>query len=198
MKLWHAILAVTIAMFAVQLAVPGVEELLGLTATRALGGALWQFITYLFIHGDIIHIGFNMFAFLIFAPAVEEALGSRRFGVLYFLSGIGSALLFIAITGIVDELLIGASGAVFGVLASYGVLFPKHKILIYGVVPVPAIVAVFGFAALELVFGVTGAQPGIANFGHLGGIVTGLVLTVAWTRLGRSVRRRRDFEFAWE
>ncbi|HLD78004.1 MAG TPA: rhomboid family intramembrane serine protease, partial [archaeon] len=162
MRLWQAILAVTVAVFAVQLAAPGIEGMLGLTATAALSGAFWQFVTYLFIHGDLLHIGFNMFAFLIFAPAVEEALGNRKFGALYFLSGIGSALLFIAITGIVDELLIGASGAVFGVLAAYGVLFPKHKILLYGVVPVPALLAVFGFAALEIVFGVTGAQPGIA------------------------------------
>lgn len=185
MRATLALLASTAVVFGLQLIAPGITDELGLTPARALAGAWWQFITYAFVHGGTIHLFLNLFALLMFGPGVERSLGWKGFVLLYVLSGLGSAALHIFLAGASDTLLIGASGAVFGILTAYGFLFPRNWVIIYPGIPLPGILAVAAFAGIELFLGLTGAQPGIANFGHLGGIVTGLVFMLLY-RLSRS------------
>lgn len=172
-----------------------------------ISGALWQFVTYMFLHGDIFHITFNMFVFLIFGLAIENVLGWKRFLTLYIISGIGSALLYLGLTillgGNIAIYLLGASGAVFGVLTAYAFIFPKSKIWVpYFFIPLPAITVIVLLAALEFFFGVFSLQSGVANFGHLGGLITGAILMAYWK--GRHKKRlmqdalERSFEFIWE
>lgn len=204
MKLVFVIVAAAFVVYLLQglsyTVFPVFTDLFALIPTVAFSGAVWQFVTYMFLHGGPEHILLNMVVLLIFGVPVEQALGSRRFAVLYFLSGIGSALLYIALTGIGQTPLIGASGAVFGVMVAFARLFPEQRLVIFPIpIPIRAAVAVVLITAFELVAGVTGLMPGIANFGHVGGIVAGLLI-IEWFRHrgGRRAREFKGLEFAWE
>jgi membrane associated rhomboid family serine protease len=132
----------------------------------------------MFLHdpSNLLHIFFNMFALFMFGPRVELAMGSKKFLTFYLICGIGSALLFIPLSGSLNTPLLGASGAIFGVLTSFGIMFPTATVYVMGFFPLPAILAVVVFGFLELFYGVSGIEPGIANFGHLGGMITALIL----------------------
>src|SRR3989338_4082948 len=189
MKLTVGIIVVTLAMFIGQLTFPGFTFLFALTPTAAFSGAVWQFVTYLFLHGGAEHILINMVVLLIFGVSVERALGTLRFAALYVISGIGSALLYIALTGIDTSLLLGASGAVFGVMVAFAMLFPEQRLVIFPLpIPIRAPIAVGLIALFEIVAGITGILPGIANFGHVGGLLTGFLIIRYYQRIGR--RRR--------
>jgi membrane associated rhomboid family serine protease len=164
------------------------------------GGQFYQFVTYMFLHGGSIHILFNMFVLLIFGGVVEQALGIRRYITLYLVSGIGAAFLHVALTGISDVVMLGASGAVFGILAAYGFMFPSNRIIVFPIpVPLPSWIAIIGIAILEFILGVYSLESGIANFGHLGGIITGAALVYYWKGIKpRDVHEKRRYEFFWE
>jgi membrane associated rhomboid family serine protease len=200
MRVTLVLLGLNIAVFILQNMVAGFTEIFALTPAFALNGAYWQFITYMFLHGDIMHITLNMFVLLMFGGVVEKELGWDRYIMLYIISGIGSAFLFMLLTGEIMTLMLGASGAIFAVLTAYGIMFPKSIILVPPGIPMPAMFAVMAFAGIELFFGLTGLERGIANFGHLGGIVTGAALMLYWRRFGRRRRRRGPvtYEFIWE
>ena len=143
----------------------------------------WTAITYMFVHGSIMHILFNMISLYFFGPRVEERLGARRFLTLYFLSGIAGALLSAVFA--FDHPIIGASGAVFGVMIAFAHFWPNVQIYIFGILPLTARVAVILMALLALYSGVQGSRSGVADFAHLGGFVAGW-LYVNWfdRRLG--------------
>jgi len=175
-----------------------------LTPVIALNGAWWQFFTYMFLHADPMHITLNMFALFMFGVVMERALGWKKYLLLYMLSGIGSAMFYLFLTltflpGELTILMLGASGAVYGVLAAFGFMFPKEVIYIY-FIPLPAMAAVFIFAAIELIAGVTGIMPGIANFGHLGGIITSALVMLVWKHIMRpkNETEMRQYKFYWE
>ena len=132
------------------------------------GSAYWQFFTYMWLHGGMLHLTFNMFFLFIFGEVMEHALGTKKYLSLYIVSGLGSALFYILLTGIIspgDSILLstemlGASGAVFGVMAAYGLMFPKNKIwLPFLLKPLPAITVVFILAALEFAIGYFALEP---------------------------------------
>ncbi len=176
-----------------------VTKTFSLVPAAALDGAWWQFITYLFMHANPIHILFNMFTLFIFGPGVEAAVGRKLFILLYVISGLGSAALHIGLTGVDTTLLLGASGAVFGVLATYGIMFPKNWIFtMFG--PMPAMVAIPVFAALEFIFGIAGVEAGVANFGHVGGILTGVAigLVLRYHARRKPVKLPPGYEFIWK
>jgi len=140
-------------------------------------------LTSMFLHGSIAHIGANMLTLWIFGNNVEDALGGARYLAFYLLSGVAAALsqtLASAVSGDVLTPMVGASGAIAGVLAAYLVLFPRHRILTF-VLPIwflrlPAglfIAFWFGGQVLNAVFGSAG---GVAVFAHIGGFVAGWVL----------------------
>lgn len=140
----------------------------------------WTLISYMFVHAGFGHIFFNMLALYFFGPQVELRLGGRSFLGLYLVSGMGGALLSF-ITPYAH--IVGASGAVFGVMLAFARYWPRATILIWGVLPVEARVLVVITTALSLWGGITGAQAGIAHFAHLGGFAGGyLFLRVAEAR----------------
>jgi membrane associated rhomboid family serine protease len=179
---------------------PFVDEVFSLVPGPALGGYYWQFISYMFLHSVVHpeHIMLNMFLLFIFGVTIERALGWKRYLILYFISGIGSALLYISVVGVIEVSMIGASGAVFGVMAAYGFMFPRDVIWVYKV-PVPVILPIILLAAGELLLGIVNLQPEIANIGHFGGIVTGMALMFLWKRRmkPRSLKELRDYQFFW-
>jgi membrane associated rhomboid family serine protease len=129
----------------------------------------WTFITYMFLHGGLGHIFFNMLSLFFFGPRLEERLGSRSFLWLYFLSGITGGLLSLFFTP--NVAIIGASGAVFGVMLGYATFWPRHQILIWGIIPVEARWMVIALTAISLYSGLGGGAGGIAHFAHLGGFL---------------------------
>ena len=201
MNVTMILVGMNIVVFALQFFIGGFTEAFALTPAAALDGAYWQFITYMFLHGGSMHIIINMIVLGIFGFGVENALGRERFLLLYFLSGLGSAFLYLVLVGNPLIMMLGASGAVFGVLAAYAILFPRHWIMVF-FIPMPAFIAVIAITAFELVAGALNLLPGIANFGHLGGIITAAALMGFWKLTKKKVpledQEPRHFEFIWE
>lgn len=148
----------------------------------------YQYITYMFLHGGFGHLFFNMFALWMFGRTLEYELGSRRFIIYYLVCGVGAALIQMLVawlTGELDIVLIGASGAVMGVLLAFGVMHPNEVLIMFPIpVPVKAKWFVIGYAALELFYGATGRAAGIAHFAHVGGMLWGYLLLLYWKRKG--------------
>jgi len=144
----------------------------------------WQVVSYAFMHGGFTHILFNMFALYMFGGTIERTFGARNFLIYYFVCLIVAALAQLLVMyyfthGFYPTL--GASGAIFGLLLAFGMLYPHEKMmLIFLPIPIPAWLFVSGYAAVELVFGVTGFDPGVAHFAHLGGALGGLIMIEYW------------------
>lgn len=148
---------------------------------------IWQLITYQFLHGGIWHLFFNLFALWMFGVELENLWGSRKFLTFYLISGIGAGLfqLFVAPIFSQPAPTIGASGAVFGVLAAFGFTFPDRPIFMFPIfIPIPAKFFVFIYAGLAFLLGVTGSAGNIAHIAHLGGAVTGIVLLKFGDKIG--------------
>jgi membrane associated rhomboid family serine protease len=128
----------------------------------------WTLVTYMFLHGGLMHIFFNMMMLWFAGPMVEERLGPQRFITLYVVSGVAGALLSLVLAPRTP--IIGASAAVMGVLMALARFWPRMRIMFYGVIPVEARWLVLFYAALDLVSGLGGQRGGIANFAHLGGL----------------------------
>ena len=137
----------------------------------------WTVVTYMFLHAGLWHLAFNMLALYFFGPRLEGRLGERQFLVLYGISGLVGALASLAFTP--RAAIVGASGAIFGVMLGYARYWPRALIYIWGVVPVQARWFVIGMTALSLFGGFGGAQAGVAHFAHLGGFLGGFVY-LAW------------------
>lgn len=131
----------------------------------------WQFVTYMFVHGGFTHLFFNMLGLLIFGMPVERRLGSREFLLFYLLVGALSGLFsFFAylFTGKM-VVLVGASGAIYGVLLAFAVLYPRALVFIFGIIPVRAPFLVIGYALIEIFNQVSGSRQGVAHLTHLAG-----------------------------
>ena len=165
----------------------------------------WQIITHMFMHGGIWHIFFNMYTLYIFGVVVERILGSKKFLLFYFVCGLGAAGLHIgpqylemqmflnsasqtaldSIVALKTTPTVGASGAIYGVLMGYAVLFPQSKLtLIFPPVTLSAKWMVIIFAVIELFTGVVGFADGVAHFAHLGGMLIGWLMIKWWRRRG--------------
>ena len=149
----------------------------------------YQFVTYMFLHGGFWHLFSNMFALWMFGQTLEYELGSRRFLIYYMICGIGAALLQMGIASLTGEIyfrLVGASGAVMGLLLAFGVMHPNNMIYIMPLpFPIKAKWFVVGYAVLELLLGWSGTDSGIAHFAHVGGMLWGLGLLFYWRKRGK-------------
>lgn len=134
----------------------------------------WTLVTYMFLHGSMSHLLFNMLTLYFFGPQVEERLGERRFITLYFVSGIFGGLF----TFFSPSWIVGASGAIFGVSLAFAMFWPRAQILIWGILPVEARILVVITTVMSIVFGLRGGGN-IAHFAHLGGYV-GAFLYLRW------------------
>lgn len=160
------LIVANVLMFGLQFFVPSVTGWLELVPA-ALPVRPWTIITYQFLHGSVLHILFNMYALYLFGPRVEERVTSRHFIWFYLLSGIGGGLLSWVMTPNIG--ILGASGAIMGVMVAYAVYWPRDRMLIWGVLPVEMWMLAVGYVLLDLV----GFGANIAHFAHLGGAATG-------------------------
>lgn len=174
-----------VAVYFLQRTVPGIVDALVFVPALAIVRP-WTVITYMFLHGSITHILFNMIGLYFFGSRVEERLGARRFLWLYALSGVAGALLSSLFAPRVP--IIGASGGVFGIMLAFAMFWPHDRIFIWGIVPVPARVLVIVLAALALFSGFTGSRGGVADFAHIGGFV-GAWLYLRWIERHSGARR---------
>lgn len=196
MRITFLLVALNIAVFLLQIITfPVMDNLFAARATDIVNGAYWQPFTYMFLHdvSGIWHIFVNMLVLFIFGPLVERTIGKIHFVLLYFGAGVFSVLFYILTTGITSVPLVGASGAIFSIMAVYGLLYPKEIIIVMGI-PMPALLAVVGLTGVQILFGVAGSGGNIAYFGHLGGIIAGAAFVVYW----KAMRRQRKIEFIWQ
>jgi membrane associated rhomboid family serine protease len=133
----------------------------------------WTIVTYMFLHGGFGHIFFNMLALFFFGPRLEAELGGKNFLLLYFVSGISGAFLSFFTPTVA---IIGASGAVYGVMLGYAYLWPRDRVFIWGLFPVQVRFLVILMTGLSLFGGFGIGSAGIAHFAHLGGFLGGLVV----------------------
>lgn len=173
----------------------------------------WQPLTHMFMHGGIGHLFFNMYTLFIFGSVLERVWGPKKFLIFYFATGLGAAAVHLGVDWIQVQnwahqaaegshsalmsihLLertptVGASGAIYGVLMGYAMLFPDSVMtLLFPPVSMKAKWFVLIFAAIELVTGITGTGAGIAHFAHLGGLIFGFILIKVWKNKGQLYSR---------
>ena len=147
----------------------------------------WTIVTYMFLHGGMMHLFFNMLGLWFFGSGVETRLGSTRFTVFYFLCGITGALLNTMFSG---GGLIGASAGVFGVMFAFARFWPDTRIMLYFVIPVKARTLVILTTLLAFWSGFGGVGGNVAHFAHLGGFA-GAWLYLKWWERGRTGFRKR-------
>ena len=240
------------------------DKWLGLHYVSAPDFYPWQFLTYMFMHANFEHIFFNMFALWMFGSAVENAWGTKRFLIYFFVTGIGAALCHYLVVffqvhptlvlldqfidnpslesyrylvehntnarfdemlrnnllvlqqdpSTLDELtyvtanardtflnsinIVGASGAVYGLLLAFGMLFPNSYIYLYFLLPIKAKWFVILYGGIELVSGIFGTADGVAHFAHLGGMIFGILLILLWRHAEKQGRDDYYHDFSKE
>jgi membrane associated rhomboid family serine protease len=176
-----------------------VVEKFGLVPNAVLHGAqLYTFLTSMFLHADLIHLGGNMLFLYVFGDNVEDTFGHVRYLLFYLVAGFAASLLHIfTVLNTIDQSIptIGASGAIAGVLGAYFVLYPRSRILTLvfllwiTVVAIPAVVFLGLWFVYQFLYGtLAGAGGGVAYWAHIGGFITGIVFGVVW----RGRRHKRE------
>ena len=204
----RVILFGTIGLYVVQyiadiLTEGGFTSLFGLSAAGVKKGYIWQFFTYMFLHGGLFHLFINMLGFFFFGPEMERTLGTRQFYFLYFLSGLLGGIGWYIISGLQVQwgVCIGASGAVFGILGAFAALYPNRPItlLLFFVLPVTLKAwVIVGALMLIQLMAVIAQDPGasIAYAAHLAGGIGGIMymMTIYKEKLGiyRYMHRKRS------
>ena len=175
-----AIVIANVAAFLLDAVVPSLTLAFGLRPADVVERLqIWQPLTYMFLHGGVFHLLFNMLALWMFGVELERMWGSRYFTKFYFVAGGGAALTTIFLsflpfsfsTSLYNSLTIGASGAVYGVLLAYAMYFPNRPIYMYFFFPIPAKYFVMIMGGISLYSSMSAAGGGIAHTTHLGGLV---------------------------
>lgn len=194
---WVKILIiVNAAVFLVQMiAGASFTRMFGLVPADAIGGLrLWQFVTYMFLHGDFFHIVFNMFMLWMFGSDLERSWGPETFIRFYFFTGVGAgALSWITAPNSMTPI-IGASGALFGILLAYAMAYPDRRVFVSFLFPVKVKYLVIFLCVLNLIAAFQYTASGIAHFAHLGGLLFGYIY-LRW--FGRSTWVSSGSGAAW-
>lgn len=183
-----AFLLICVGVFCFFQLFPGLEPWFELWPLQSGAFLPWQLLTYAFLHGSFTHLLFNMLGLWMFGGELERVWGPRRYMHILIASALSAALVQLAFTWVIGARspTVGASGAIFGLLLSFGILFP-NRIIVPLIPPIPMkakyFVAIFG--GLELILGFNSAS-GVAHFAHLGGMLGAWLLIRHW----RSSRRR--------
>ena len=157
-----------------------------------------QIFTYMFLHSGSGHIFSNMFGLFMFGPMLERFLGSKHFLILYIVSGVGACLLFGGLnfyeiskytidssqySVLMSTPMVGASGAIFGMLGAFARLFPNTEMIIFPLpIPIKAKYLVSLYALFEIFSGIYNFMPGVAHFAHIGGLIFGVLLINYWNK----------------
>ncbi len=231
------LLAINILIWAVMALLPKVgnalDTQLALYYIESPAFKPFQLLTYMFLHANLTHLVFNMFALWMFGGVIERALGSKRFLIYYLSCGFGAALIqegvfaimvakyhnifspeqfsdiithglrylqsgqnyvdptFGTLNALVNAPTVGASGAIYGILLAFGMLFPNQPIyLMFIPIPIKAKWMVLGYGAIELFLGISGSASNVAHWAHLGGMVFGVFMILYW-------KKRGDFNDRW-
>jgi len=173
-----------------------VFEMLALTPSDVFPGfQVWQLFTYMWLHSttDFLHILFNSLFLWMFGSSLEQSWGSRVFLKFYILCGLwaGVAVLLIGAVTTPHVATVGASGAIYGLVAAWAILFPNQIVYIFGVFPMRgryfALIPI-GYAVLDFI---TGSDSGVSHAAHLGGLLAGVVLVTGFWRPGRILSKVR-------
>ncbi len=171
------LLIANVAIFFLQQMLPNILEQWGAfnTSLAVNQFQVWRFVTYMFLHGGFSHILWNMLGVWMFGTQIEALWGSRTFIIYYFVCGLGGAFLYaiFALLGIGGGWMLGASGALMGLLLAYGMSFPNNLIFIMGIIPLKAKYLVVLYGLMDLLSIPKG--DGIAHLAHLGGLLAGFV-----------------------
>ncbi len=169
---------------------------------------IWQFVSYMFLHdtaglNGFFHIFINMFTLYMFGNDLERVWGSKRFLTYYFVTGIGAGLCSYLVTPNAFTVTIGASGAIYGLLLAYGLLYPNRLVYLYLLFPIKVKWLVVFMGGLAFLSSITGSAPGVSNIAHLGGILVGLVFLKGrdWIlrfQLYQTHRRREELKRQFE
>ena len=187
------------------------SNILGLHFFMASDFHAYQLFTYMFMHGNFSHLFFNMFALWMFGATLENIWGTKRFLLYYILCGLGAGLVqegvqyieyvvklsqyqsvnmgggqIIPMAQYLNYMTtVGASGAIYGLLLAFGMMFPNSMIYLYFIMPIRAKWFVIGYAVIELLTGVFSTGDHVAHFAHLGGMLVGLIILLSWKKKGR-------------
>ena len=201
-------------------------NILGLHFFKASDFRIYQLVTYMFMHGNFGHLFFNMFALWMFGNTLENIWGSKRFLLFYMVCGIGAGLCqelvqYIQYTTTLADYAtvntgsqiipmstylnmmttVGASGAIYGLLLAFGMMFPDSRIYLYFFIPIKAKWFVIGYAVIELLMGL-GGTDNVAHFAHLGGMLFGLLLILYWRKNpagpNKNFRKWKDIFQSWK
>lgn len=149
----------------------------------------WQLVTYMFMHGGFGHLFFNMYTLFIFGSVLENVWGTKKFLTFYFVTGIGAALVNIGVQYLTGSfaLTVGASGAIYGILMGYAMLYPDSRpTLLFPPVSMKAKWFVLIFAGIELLLGISNnPADNVAHFAHLGGLIFAFLLIMFWKKRHR-------------
>jgi membrane associated rhomboid family serine protease len=164
---------------------------------------IWQFVTYMFLHGNVMHILFNMLALYMFGNELERYWGRTRFIKYYLLTGVGAGICSWIVAMNSPAITIGASGAVYGLLLAYGVLWPNRIVMLNFLFPIKIKWLVLIYGAVAFFSSISGSEPGVANIAHLGGMLFGLFF-LKWNdwflkyRMNQEQRRREALRKQFE
>jgi len=171
------LIIINVGMYLLMMLVPRIFAYLALTPILVVRErAIWQVATYMFLHGGTWHILINMLVLFIFGSRLEHRLGSSEFLLYYFITGIGAGIATLAVnwyTGMAGIPVVGASGAIFGVMLAYATFFPDTTIFVNFFIPLPARIAVLVFTAIEIFSLVFRPGSGVAHLTHLAGFLFG-------------------------
>jgi membrane associated rhomboid family serine protease len=175
----QALIAINVAIFFLQLTIvrPDVmQSALGFNFATA-PSRWWSVATYMFVHADFWHVFLNMYTLFVFGPRLEHHWGPKRFVLFYFMSGLGALIFYTLFFRDSGYALVGASGAIFGVMGAYALQWPKQEVFLFWVLPMRVMTLVLlmvGFNLAMGLFSLGGGGPNVAYFAHLGGFI------VAW------------------
>lgn len=192
------LLIINVLAYFASMLMPSLSNMLGLHYWQANQFHLYQFITYMFMHGGFTHLFFNMFALWMFGCVMEQTWGSKRFLIYYFVCGLGAGLmqeiaqtctLFLDLPtqGATIGTTVGASGSIYGILLAFGMTYPEERMFIFPLpVPIKAKWFVTGYIIIELFLALSNNRDGVAHVAHLGGMLFGFFLIRHWRREAKS------------
>ena len=210
----RALIVLNVVGYLVPLVVPALTIWLGLVPALVVERWwVWQPVTYMFMHGGLFHLLFNMLALWMFGVDLERQWGTRFFARFYFVAGVGAALTTLVLSwlpfGFAEALYVsvtvGASGAIYGLLVAFAMMYPRRPIYLYLLFPIPARIFVLIIGGISFLSSISETSGGVAHATHLGGLLAGYVylagrrghlystLRSQWLRW-RLARMRRRFD----
>lgn len=178
----RALIVLNVAGYLLQLALPALVTWLGLVPALVVERWwIWQPVTYMFLHGGLFHLLFNMLALWMFGVDLERLWGTRFFARFYMVAGVGAALTTLLVSllpfgfseALYGSVTVGASGAIYGLLVAFAMMYPHRPIYLYMLFPIPARIFVLIIGAISFMSSMTQTSGGVAHATHLGGIVAG-------------------------